>query len=139
MERVKRRKLKFPCLFGVNDETPKGRTIQSWSPSNATTDHSLIKFQVGKGTSKQSNQNRKRSSSILAKLMGKNGISSARPINKQQRIKSKRKEVTEYAIPPKKITLLKPDNTECFSSELEVITVPSNSDIHYLIFLKPLL
>ncbi|CAI9268132.1 unnamed protein product [Lactuca saligna] len=125
MDRVKRRKLKFPCLFGVTDETPKGRTIQSWCPNNATTDHSLFKFQVGKSTSKQSNQNKKRSSSFLAKLMGKNGISSARPISKQQRITLGKNKVSKSDIPPKKITLLKPNNTECFSIESEVITVPS--------------
>ncbi|KAL7616454.1 hypothetical protein Lser_V15G02133 [Lactuca serriola] len=125
MERVKRRKLKFPCLFGVTDETPKGRTIQSWCPNNATTDHSLFNFQVGKSTSKQSNQNRKRSSSFLAKLMGKNGISSARPISKQQRITLEKNKVSKSEIPPKKIILLKPNNTECLSIESEVITVPS--------------
>ncbi|KAI3738395.1 hypothetical protein L2E82_28425 [Cichorium intybus] len=92
MERVKRRRLKFPCLFGGNDENPKHRTIQTWCPGNATTEQSLFKFEVGKSTS---NQNKKRSSSILAKLMVKDVISS---INKKQRIKLKRKEVSKSDI-----------------------------------------
>lgn len=57
--------------------------------------------------------------------MGKNGISSARPISMQQRITLEKNKVSKSEIPPKKIILLKPNNTECFSIESEVITVPS--------------
>ncbi|KAL4560580.1 hypothetical protein LXL04_032733 [Taraxacum kok-saghyz] len=110
----------------MNEKTLKGKPIQSWCPSDATTDNSLLKFQVGKHTSKQSTQNRKRSSSILAKLMGKNGISSARPmIKKKQIIKLNSNEVSESNIgfPPKKITIVKQNNTECFNSDSEEITI----------------
>ncbi|XP_024984231.1 uncharacterized protein LOC112520163 [Cynara cardunculus var. scolymus] len=98
MERVKRRKLKFPCLFGGNEEK---RTIQCWPPGDAITEQGLFKFDVGKSTSKQCNVKpmkkllakgianetsaKKQSPSILAKLVGRDGLLSARAILKQQR------------------------------------------------------
>ncbi|KAJ9559026.1 hypothetical protein OSB04_013640 [Centaurea solstitialis] len=99
MERVKRRKLKFPCLFGGNEESPKERTIQCWSPGDAITEQGLFKFEVGKSTSKHvkpmkkllakgiANETsaKKQSPSILAKLVGRDGLFSARAILKQQR------------------------------------------------------
>ncbi|KAI3683765.1 hypothetical protein L1987_84280 [Smallanthus sonchifolius] len=99
MERIKKRKLKFPCLFGGkilfmhwNDEDRRRRSVQTRSPANPTTDQSLLKFEVGKSTSKQRNENRmkklpakgisngfsakQRSPCILSKLMGRGRRSS---------------------------------------------------------------
>lgn len=101
MERVKRRKLKFPCLFGGNEESPKQRSIQCWSPGDAITEQGLFKFDVGKSTSKQCNVKpmkkllakgianetsaKKQSPSILAKLVGRDGLFSPRANLKQQK------------------------------------------------------
>nr|XP_043611930.1 uncharacterized protein LOC122583610 [Erigeron canadensis] len=87
MERTKRRKLKFPCLFGGIDERSRREPVQSWSPDNATAKQRMFKFEVGKSPSKQrkgkptqklsargvSNETsaEKCSPSILAKLMGR--------------------------------------------------------------------
>ncbi|KAL8204890.1 hypothetical protein R6Q57_010513 [Mikania cordata] len=91
MVRVKKRKLKFPCIIGGDDETPRCRSVQSCSPANSTVEQSLLKFEVGKSSSKQHNGNRikklltkrlsngisvkKRSPSFLAKLMSRGGRS----------------------------------------------------------------
>ncbi|KAD5803158.1 hypothetical protein E3N88_14518 [Mikania micrantha] len=91
MVRVKKRKLKFLCIIGGDDETPRCRSVQSCSPANSTVEQSLLKFEVGKSSSKQRNGNRikklltkrlsngisvkKRSPSFLAKLMGRGGRS----------------------------------------------------------------
>nr|GEX81789.1 hypothetical protein [Tanacetum cinerariifolium] len=100
MEKDKRKKLKFPCIFGGNEEMLRRRNVQSLSLMNPTTKQSLIKFQVGKSTSKQRNEKtmlkslakgilndtsaKKRPTSILAKLMGRDGLYSSRPIHKQE-------------------------------------------------------
>ncbi|GJV28085.1 zinc finger, CCHC-type containing protein [Tanacetum coccineum] len=89
------------CLSIIgNEETLRRRNVQSLSLMNPTTKQSLIKFQVGKSTSKQRNEKtmlkslakgilndtsaKKRPTSILAKLMGRDGLYSARPIHKQE-------------------------------------------------------
>ncbi|KAK9058768.1 hypothetical protein SSX86_023611 [Deinandra increscens subsp. villosa] len=93
MERIKKRKLKFLCLFGGNDESPRCRPIQPRCPANPTTDQSVCKFEVGKRTCKQRKENRmkkllakgasarKRSPSILAKLMGRGRLSSRNAVH----------------------------------------------------------
>nr|XP_043634424.1 uncharacterized protein LOC122605532 [Erigeron canadensis] len=102
MERDKRRKSKIPCLFGGNgDISTTRKTVQNRSASDVFTEKNLLAFEVGQASAKQvygtsmktllakemSNETaaKKRSPSLIAKLMGLDGLPSPQPVHKQQR------------------------------------------------------
>ncbi|KAI3721511.1 hypothetical protein L2E82_32525 [Cichorium intybus] len=102
MERDKRKKSKMPCLFGGNGENLNRKILQHRSsPSDGITDHNLFTFEVGQTSSKQGYGTpmktllakemlneasaKKRSPSLIAKLMGLDGLPSPQPIHRQQK------------------------------------------------------
>ncbi|KAL4576525.1 hypothetical protein LXL04_012620 [Taraxacum kok-saghyz] len=101
MERDKRKKSKMPCLFGGNGENLKRKNVQPRSQIDDITDHNLFMSEAGQTSSKQGygtpmktllakemlNETsvKKRSPSLIAKLMGLDGLPSPQPLHKQQR------------------------------------------------------
>ncbi|KAL7612209.1 hypothetical protein Lser_V15G08493 [Lactuca serriola] len=101
MERDKRKKSKMPCLFGGNGDNLKRKTVQPRSQTGDIIEHNLFTFEVGQTSSKQSygtpmktllakemlneTSAKKRSPSLIAKLMGLDGLPSPQSIHKQQR------------------------------------------------------
>ncbi|KAJ9540538.1 hypothetical protein OSB04_027044 [Centaurea solstitialis] len=101
MERDKRKKSKMTCLFGGNGENSNRKTVQPRSPSDGITRQDSYTFEVGQTSSKQgygtpmktllakemSNETsaKKRSPSLIAKLMGLDGLPSPQPNHRQQR------------------------------------------------------
>ncbi|KAI3793672.1 hypothetical protein L1987_36292 [Smallanthus sonchifolius] len=101
MERDKRKKSKIPCLFGGNGENPNRRTVQPRSQSDGFTEQKLFMYEVGQTSSKQvygtpmktllakemlnETPAKKRSPSLIAKLMGLDGLPSPQPLHRQQK------------------------------------------------------
>ncbi|KAL8247389.1 hypothetical protein R6Q59_008605 [Mikania micrantha] len=101
MERDKRKKSKIPCLFGGNGENTNRKTVQSKSQSDVFTEQKLFMYEVGQTSLKQvygtpmktllakemlnETSAKKRSPSLIAKLMGLDGLPSPQPLHRQQK------------------------------------------------------
>ncbi|XP_071708172.1 uncharacterized protein [Rutidosis leptorrhynchoides] len=99
MEIDKRGKNKLPCLFGGNGENANRKTVQPRSPSNGFTEQKLFTIEAGQTSSKQvygipikallakemldETLAKKGSPSLIAKLMGLDGLPSPQPVHKQ--------------------------------------------------------
>lgn len=101
MQRDKRKKSKMPCLFGGSGENSNRKTVKPRSPSDGITEQNSYTLEVGQTSSKQGygtpmktllakemlneTSAKKRSPSLIAKLMGLDGLPSPQPIHRQQR------------------------------------------------------
>ncbi|KAL9993503.1 hypothetical protein Hdeb2414_s1027g00974191 [Helianthus debilis subsp. tardiflorus] len=101
MERDKRKKSKIPSLFGGNGENMNRKTVQPRSQSDGFTEQKLFMYEAGQTSSKQvygtpmktllakemlnETSAKKRSPSLIAKLMGLDGLPSPQPLHKPQK------------------------------------------------------
>ncbi|XP_071734783.1 uncharacterized protein [Rutidosis leptorrhynchoides] len=101
MERPRRKKSNLPCLFGGNGDNSNRRTVQPRSPSDGFAEQKLFTFEAGRTSSEQvygtpmktllakemldETSAKKRSPSLIAKLMGLDGLPSPQPIHKQHK------------------------------------------------------
>ncbi|KAK9061466.1 hypothetical protein SSX86_018647 [Deinandra increscens subsp. villosa] len=101
MERDKRKKSKIPCLFGGNGENRSLRAVQPRSQSDGFTEQNLFMYESGQTSSKQvygtpmktllanemlnETSTKKRSPSLIAKLMGLDGLPSPQPLHRHQK------------------------------------------------------
>ncbi|KAI7746272.1 hypothetical protein M8C21_000437 [Ambrosia artemisiifolia] len=101
MERDKRKKSKIPCLFGGNGENLNRKTVQARSQRDGFTQEKMFMYEAGQTSSKQvygtpmktllakemlnETTVKRRSPSLIAKLMGLDGLPSPQPLHRQQK------------------------------------------------------
>ncbi|XP_076926306.1 uncharacterized protein LOC143589431 isoform X1 [Bidens hawaiensis] len=101
MERDKRKKSKLPCLFGGNGDSQNRKTVHARFQSDDFTEQKKFTYETGQTSSKQvygtpmktllakemmnETSAKKRSPSLIAKLMGLDGLPSPQPLHRQQK------------------------------------------------------